>query len=150
MVSCFSAGYFLLLPSTLESPTILESHSLHYCHIEFWNNGILYLHLNDNYEVQLEDIIELDALLEQNFNQKAPYCILVNPGRYTSISKEAREYSESNKRNQMTQATAVIVKSLAHRIVINFLINFSHQRAVKMQMFDSKEKAIEWLLSFMS
>ncbi|MDZ4664099.1 MAG: hypothetical protein SGJ15_04425 [Bacteroidota bacterium] len=46
----------------------------------------------------------------------------------------------------MTLATAVITTSLAHRIVINFMISIIHQQTMKMKMFDSKEKAIEWLL----
>jgi hypothetical protein len=48
----------------------------------------------------------------------------------------------------MTKATAVIVKSLAHRILINFIIKLTHQQTMKMRLFDDKQKAIDWLLSF--
>jgi hypothetical protein len=74
--------------------------------------------------------------------------VLVEPGRYTSISKEAREFSTLPESNNMTMASAVIVKSIAHRIIINFIINFIRQQNMKMRMFDDKNKAIEWLLSF--
>ena len=48
----------------------------------------------------------------------------------------------------MTKAMAVIVKSLAHRIIINFIIKFTNHQPMKMKMFDDKQKAINWLLTF--
>lgn len=115
--------------------------------IDFWDNGITNMRLDDNVEIGLADATEQYELLRSRYNGKTQYRILVEPGRYTSISKEAREFSTVPQRNNMTAASAVLVRSLAHRIVINFLINFIQKQNMKMRMFDSREKAIEWLLS---
>ncbi len=73
--------------------------------------------------------------------------VLVETGSYTSISSEAREFSTRPEVHIYTKASAVIVKSLAHRIIMNFIINFTKQQPVKMRMFDNKQNAINWLLS---
>ena len=86
--------------------------------------------------------------MEKKYDGINKHIILVEPGLDSSISKEAREFATKPESNEMTKATAVIVKSLAHRLVINFIINFTNQQTMKMRMFDNKQKAIDWLLSF--
>ena len=105
------------------------------------------MRIDDNVEITLSDSTEQYESLRARYDGKKKYKILVEPGRYTSISKEAREFSTVPERNAMTAASAVLVRSLAHRIVINFLINFIQKQNMKMRMFDSREKAIEWLHS---
>jgi hypothetical protein len=126
---------------------IIESVRLRAATIDFWDNGITNMRIDDNVEVALSDSTEQYELLRARYDGTTKYKILVEPGRYTSISKEAREFSTVPERNAMTAASAVLVRSLAHRIVINFLINFIQKQNMKMRMFDSREKAIEWLLS---
>ncbi len=115
--------------------------------IDFWDNGITNLRIEDNVEVTLKDAEEQYEILRSRYDGKIKYRILVEPGRYTSISKEARDFSTVPERNAMTLANAVVVRSLAHRIIINFLINFIRKQNMRMRMFDSKEKGIEWLLA---
>ena len=115
--------------------------------IDFWDNGITNMRIDDNVEITLKDAEEQYEALRSRYNGKTKYRILVEPGRYTSVSGEARQFSTDPERNAMTAANAVLVRSLAHRIVINFLINFIQKQNMKMRMFDSKDKAIEWLLS---
>jgi len=131
----------------MEPFTVLQSVRLRESTLEFWSNGIIYFKLDDNVEVQLSDSKAHYEFLKSNFDGKTKFRVLVEPGRYTSISREAREFSSRPETNNMTGANAVIVKSLAHRIVINFLINFTRKQNMKMRMFDSKEKAVKWLLS---
>ena len=104
--------------------------------------------LDDNVEIDIADASEQYELLKARYNGKTKYRILVDPGRHTSISTEAREFSSHPERNAMTLATAVLVRSLAHRLIINFMIKFIQQQNMKMKMFDSREKAISWLLLF--
>ena len=115
--------------------------------IDFWDNGITNIRIDDNVEVTLKDAEEQYEILRVRYNGKTKYRVLAEPGRYTSVSKEAREFSTVPERNAMTAANAVVVRSLAHRLVINFLINFIQRQSMKLRAFDSKEKAIEWLLS---
>ena len=132
----------------METYTVLETVHQRISTIEFWSNGITYIKMDDNAEMMLEDSLAQYHELKARFDGKNKFKLLVEPGRYTGISAEAREFSSQKENNAMTTASAVIIKSLAHRLVINFVINFTQKQTMKMQMFDSKEKAIEWLLSF--
>jgi hypothetical protein len=114
--------------------------------IEVWDNGIFYIKLEDHVLIELEDSKRQLEYLRKHFDGVNKMRVLVEPGQYTDITKEAREFSARPESNAMTLASAVIVKSLAHRLIINFLINFTRQQAMKMRMFDNKQKAIEWLL----
>jgi hypothetical protein len=104
--------------------------------------------LKDNVQVELEDSLKQYNYLKSKYDGKNKHLILVESGVYTSISKEAREFATKPESNEMTMATAVIVKSLAHRIIINFIINITNQQKMKMRMFEDRQKAINWLLSF--
>lgn len=116
--------------------------------IEFWDNDIICIKLKDNVQIELEDSKKQYLFLKSKFDGINKHLILVETGLDTSISKEAREFASKPESNEMTRATAVIVKSLAHRIIINFIIKFTHQQKMKMKMFDDKQKAIDWLLTF--
>lgn len=104
--------------------------------------------LKDNVQIEYEDSVNQFEFLKARAMGDHSCLVLVEAGRYTNISKEAREFSTQPDVNRYTKATAVIVKSLAHRILINFIINFTKQQTMKMRMFDDKGKAIQWLLTF--
>jgi hypothetical protein len=128
--------------------SVVESKQLSYSITEFWDNGIIFIKIQDHAEITLEDSKAQHDFLKKRFDGVNKHIILVEPGRYTSLSKEAREFSTDPKNNEMTAATAVIVKSLAQRLVINFIISFTRQQTMKMRMFDDKIKAIDWLMHF--
>jgi hypothetical protein len=132
----------------MEPFTVLESIRHRVSTIELWSNGITYIKMDDNAEMLLEDSLSQYNELKKRYDGKTKYKLLVEPGRYTTISAEAREFSTQKENNAMTAASAVVIKSLAHRLVINFVINFTQKQTMKMRMFESKDKAIEWLLTF--
>ena len=114
--------------------------------IEIWENGIIFIKIDDNCELELKDAKSQYEIVKSKFDGTNKLRVYVEPWRYTSISKEARAFSSKPVHNTMTLGTAVLVKTLAHRIIINFLINIIRQQTMKMRMFDNREKAIEWLL----
>ena len=116
--------------------------------VEFWYNGIVFIKLKDNVTIEIEDAQNQYHFLKSKYNHINKHLVLVETGNDTSISKEAREFSAKPESNEMTKAMAVIVKSLAHRLIINFIIKFTHHQSMKMKMFDDKHKAIDWLLTF--
>ena len=130
------------------SHTIIESYNDRVSIIEFWHNGIIHIKLKDNIQVELEDSKKQFEFLKSKYNGINKNLILIEIGNDSSISKEAREFGEKPESNEMTKAMAVIVKSLAHRLIINFIIKFTHHQEMKMRMFDDKQKAINWLLTF--
>lgn len=105
------------------------------------------MNLDDNETIELADSKANFEFLLSKYDGKNKHRILVEPGRYSDITKEAREFSAKVDSNAMTLGTAVIVRSLAHRIIINFIINFTRQASMRMKMFDNKDKAIEWLMN---
>lgn len=127
--------------------SVIESITDRASTIEFWDNNIIFIKLKDDIQIELEDSKKQYLFLKSKFDGIHKHLILVESGVDTSISKEAREFSSKPESNEMTKATAVIVKSLAHRIIINFLIKLTHQQTMKMKMFDDKQSAINWLLS---
>jgi len=127
--------------------SVLGTHRDRTSTVEFWDNGIIYIKIDDKSEVELSDSKAQYEFLRSKFDGKNKHRVLVDPGKFTSLTREAREFSQRPESNEMTLATAVIIRSLAQRILINFMISVMHQQTMKMKMFDSKEKAIEWLLS---
>jgi len=130
-----------------QTHNVLETHRQRISTTEFWDNGIIFIKLDDNEEVRLTDSVDQYEFLKSKFDGINRLKVLVEPGKYTEISKEARDFSAKHESNAMTLATAVIIKSLAHRILINFMINFTHQGTMKMKMFENQDKAIEWLVA---
>ncbi len=126
--------------------SVLDSHRDRISYVEFWDNGIIYIKIEDKAEIELSDAQAQYNFLLSKFDGKKKHRVLVDPGKFTSLTKDAREFSQRPESNEMTLATAVITRSLAHRIVINFMISIIHQQTMKMRMFDSREKAIDWLL----
>jgi hypothetical protein len=132
--------------SRVSEYTVLEKIQTRTGSIELWDNGIIFYKMKDHTTIELEDSkVQLD-FLKSKFNGKNKIPVLVQSGRYTDISKEAREFSAQPESNIATLASAVIVQTLAHRIIINFLINLTRQQNMKMRMFMKKKEAIEWLL----
>ncbi|MDO9000497.1 MAG: hypothetical protein Q7W45_12080 [Bacteroidota bacterium] len=116
--------------------------------IELWDNGIIFIKIDDGAEIGLEDSKRQLDFLKEKYDGINKFKVLVIPGRYSTLSKEAREFSTKPETNEMTLANAVVVQSLAHRIVLNFIISLTRQQNMKMRIFDDKNKAIDWLLSF--
>lgn len=127
---------------------VLESFQKGISRIETWDNGIKAIKINPGSEIHLEDSqIQYQYLLSK-YDGVHKHLVLVEPFENTTISKEAREFSAVPEHNKMTKAIAVVVNSLAQRLIANFIIKYIRQQPVQMKMFDNREKAIQWLLSF--
>jgi hypothetical protein len=131
-----------------EKYSVVESYRHRISTIEFWDNGIVFIKIDDNSEIDLDDSIKQVNLLRSKFDGIKKYLVLADPGSYSTLSKEAREFSERPESNEMTKATAVLTSSLAQRIVVNFIISIIQKQTMKLRAFDNKDKAIEWLLTF--
>lgn len=130
-----------------EHYTILETHTVEMFTIHFWDNGIVHVEVAGNVVVDVKHIKAQHDFLKARYDHKNKFSILVESDYDSTLTKEAREYSSLPETNAMTLATAVVVKSLAERIIINFIINITSRQAMKIRLFDSKDKAVAWLLS---
>jgi hypothetical protein len=132
---------------TTGSYKILESKTQGITTIERWDNGIVFIRTEDHSQMDADDVsFHFEYILSLGVKNNS-LKILTEPGLYSSISKEARELSAKPEMNKFTLGSAVVVKSVAQRLLINFIITFTHKQQMKMKIFDSREKAIDWLMS---
>jgi hypothetical protein len=111
------------------------------------SDGILELYTNDDHEYTITCVKEnVLAFGELTGKQKAP--VLIIGGAFTSVTKEAREFMASDESLIYSKAEAFLVKSLPQKMLVNFYIKFN-KPLVPTQSFTVKEKAIEWLTTFL-
>ncbi len=132
---------------TPENYSILETHQQTVFAIEIWDNGITHVDVAGNTVVELKHLKAQYNFFKERYDNINKFLILVESGHDSTLTKEAREFSALPETNAMTEATAVVVKSLAERLIINFIINITNRQAMKIRLFDDKEKAVKWLLS---
>lgn len=108
------------------------------------DDGILVVQIREGVEIDIEGVKEnFEATLKITNTE----CLALIDARciFTS-TQEARDYTAINA-SQYRIAKAVLINSLANRIVGNFYINFS-KPVVPTRLFTSYHEAIKWLNSF--
>ena len=76
------------------------------------------------------------------------YAVLVLAEPMTSISPEARTYIASEYYQKITLAKAILVGSLAQRIITNFYMRFNKPKTPT-SSFNNRDEALKWLRSFL-
>ena len=108
-------------------------------------NGILIVKVLDGSFIDLDDAIDNSLVVRQITGNK-PRLKLWDLRVNWKITKEAREYLLKEDVPGRTIARAVIVKSLANKLISNFLLKFNKSRTPLKIFLDEKE-ALEWLRS---
>lgn len=72
------------------------------------------------------------------------YCVMLVQEELTSISKEAKELVASDSFVQKTIAHAIVVTSLAQRMVANIYMRVNRPK-MRTRAFKTREEAIAWL-----
>lgn len=105
--------------------------------------GILRIKLLENSEI---DIVESKAMqqvsLEMTKGKK--FVALVDARTQVVVSKESREWGSSEEGQKNMLAQAIIVDSLANKLIGNFIIQF-HKPIAKTRLFADEREAIAWL-----
>ena len=108
-----------------------------------FSNNILLNEMFDNIEVDLKDVTEnYEAAEKLTVGKKFLSLVIVSP--FTSISKEAREAANKEYMYKNTVAQAIIVQSLANRLMANFFVKF-YKPYCPVKLFKNKEDGITWL-----
>ncbi len=119
------------------------SHSL----IVLRSDGILELHTSNEHVYEIGDVIEnVEAFGKLTGNKKAP--VLIIGGCFTSLSKEAREFMASEESLKYSLCEAFLLSSLPQKLLINFYIKVN-KPLVPTMVFSDKDKAVNWLKSFL-
>ncbi len=112
-------------------------------------DGILEIRFKfDEYEVDLPQQQEIhDAVFHLTKKGMVMYHILVVPGKYGGITKEAREMEMFLKPAFKEQfSLAIVVHSLAQRIIGNMFLKMkTNKPKFPSRLFTSEELALKWI-----
>jgi hypothetical protein len=117
---------------------------------EIWldDKKILRIKVNDGFDFDEKDMLrQFDAYKQLVGGKRAIRPVLVEaPGDF-AMDKDARELAARTTRHYFN-ACAIISRSLATRIIVNFLNSF-YQFGFPIRMFNSEQQAMEWLEQYM-
>jgi hypothetical protein len=105
--------------------------------------GILRIHMLDGAEIDLEESKKL-AKISMELTDNKKFVALIDARAKVVISKEAREWGSSPEGQGNLFAQAVIVTSLANRLIGNFIIQF-HKPIATTKLFSDEASALVWL-----
>ena len=98
-----------------------------------------------NVEPELEDLEEnYNAYLKLFDKKKLFFLIVFNVGSSTSL--EVRNQFASQKRSSFKIAEAIVVQSMPHKLIANFILKVQKPEH-KMQVFNNEKEALDWLLN---
>lgn len=117
-------------------------------HIELLSHDLVRLSYKDQVDVDL-DAAKVDYELYDKITEGKPFRKLVVAGKYTQLSSEAIKYiqGENQKRAHLIIAEAIVVRTLAQRLLGNFYYRLQKPN-YNIRLFTSEEKAQDWLNKF--
>lgn len=106
---------------------------------------ILYVVMKDDAIVDIPECIEnYEATMQLTKGNR--YAVLVDARHYVVLTNEARAYSSQPSQQTYTIAQAVVIASLANRLLANFLIQFhKRNKNAEMKLFNDFDLASNWL-----
>ena len=111
--------------------------------IQLREDGIMHIHIKEGREMHLNDAIQVvEAIGKLGNKQKVP--VLIDCGEFATIDKEVRMFSASEKANVYTLAEAVAYHSFAHKLLIDFYVDYN-KPSIETKVFSSNEEAVDWL-----
>ncbi len=111
--------------------------------LSMFEDGILHVHLFEDSEITIDESkLMFKASMEVTEGKK--FVTLVDARAKVIVSKESREWGSTPEAQKNMIAQAIIVDSLANRIVGNFIIKF-HKPTAKTRLFSDEESALAWL-----
>lgn len=113
----------------------------------FREDGIIIIRIKDEVHLELEDSKKEQQMLYENKANYIPMKVMIVPGKNASVSKEVRDYSNAPENAKMIKAEAIVVETLAHKIMANFVKNF-YKTPMPIKIFNDEESALKWLISY--
>jgi hypothetical protein len=113
----------------------------------YWrSDGILKIVVKAKAHITLEDSKEIFNHTKRFSSGGKDLLVMTIAGEDSNIDPEVRDFSMSAESSVHTKGEAIILHSLAHKLLINFALKF-YKPNRPMKMFTKEEEAIEWLLS---
>ena len=105
--------------------------------------GILVVRLLENSDVDLEESKQMQRKSLQMTSGKR-FVSLIDARVKLNVTKESREWGSTPEAQKNMIAQAIVVTSLANKLVGNFIIQV-HKPKAKTRMFSDESQAIAWL-----
>lgn len=129
-----------------ETVTIIHHLDLESSEVNFRSDGIVNLHIKPNHSLSVGDTKKMIEYIGKKGNGKK-LLLLITTGKYALADKDAREFGASEAGNEYTLAAAIVVKSLAQKLLGNAYIKVNKPIAPN-TLFTDEKKAIDWLKTF--
>jgi hypothetical protein len=125
---------------------ILNSVDLPYATVRKTSDGIVRVDFKDNCDIsETESSTICDYIWEMAEYNDA--LVLMKPGNGTEFDQSARNFSAGPNGTRFTLADAIVVESLAHKLIANFYLKIN-KPLVPTRVFSNTKEAEKWLLSF--
>lgn len=128
---------------TIHQPTIID---LGHSEIIIRSDEIVQVNTTDHYYTEL-DIKTINKAVGDLTPNREKKLLLIMASNYSSVEPEGRRYMSTPEGVEYSIAEAYVIRSLAQRLLINFLIKIN-KTFVPVQFFTNKETAIAWLNTF--
>lgn len=128
---------------TSELITVVETIEFEKSIYEFCDDGLVIITVKDGVHMELEDSKKEHQMLLKK-PEYLPLRVLIKSGINSSVSKEVRDYSNSEEAYKIIRAEALVVNSLAQKIMADFISKF-YKIPMNLKIFNDEEKAIRWL-----
>ena len=136
---------------TLTSVEIINSVETRLTKLSLRKDGIIEIRFTvEEYVVEVEDQIAMhEAVMTLTNNGERKYHILVLPGKYGSITKEARERDVfADGKSLGTKSITVVISSLPQRILGTVYFSLMKKKmSIPYKLVSSNEAAIDWIKS---
>lgn len=139
-----------MINSTAEKKgvTFIKQVELRSIEIKLRSDGIMQFDLKPCDDFSINDLKKVNRVAEELGGYGKVYPRLTFVNHFFNMDQELRAYAASEESNRTTVAAAFVTNLLVLKFVGNFYISFN-KPVRPTRLFDSEEKAVEWLKSFM-
>jgi len=107
------------------------------------DDGIICAQTKDNVEITLVGSKECYEAVKSLANGEKSHLLSLT-GSGATITDKARDFWVAKKKGNPVIAEAVVAKSLAHKLIVNFLVKFFNPGR-PMKVFTNEPEAVKWL-----
>jgi hypothetical protein len=104
---------------------------------------ILHIRLLENVEIDIQESKSMQEL-SWYITDNQQFVALIDARAKVTVTREAREWGSTPEAQKNMKAQAILVNSLANRLIGNFIIQF-HKPIAKTRLFSDEDSALIWL-----
>lgn len=118
---------------------------LKHAEITLYQENIYVLTFEDDYEVELEDAIEIDKAFIKITNNTKFSVIVDARDKFSSITNDARNFFANDPEIiPIREKIAIVVNNMPTKILANFFMRFNRPQTPT-KVFNNLEEAVKWL-----